>query len=146
MSKIISFRIKNKCEQWFEEIILHCVLVWQQWNSNLLINMHIFFSREFTPYAWRKVWPLAKSLLSGKILLTDRRATIRTVLKVVYFLRTTFLRKKKKKKKKKARTVWGIFLHSHTQSDPKQGIKKFLRHFPTALVFQFMNFYHSKRI
>jgi hypothetical protein len=33
----------------------------------------------------------------------------------------------------KTRTVWGIFLHSHTQSDPKQGIKKFLRHFPTAL-------------
>jgi hypothetical protein len=34
----------------------------------------------------------------------------------------------------KTRTVWGIFLHSHTQSDPKQGIKKFLRHFPTALI------------
>jgi hypothetical protein len=34
----------------------------------------------------------------------------------------------------KTRTFWGIFLHSHTQSDPKQGIKKFLRHFPTALV------------
>jgi hypothetical protein len=34
----------------------------------------------------------------------------------------------------KTRTVWGIFLHSHTQSDPKQGIKKFLRHFPPALV------------
>jgi hypothetical protein len=34
----------------------------------------------------------------------------------------------------KTRTVWGIFLHSHTQSDPKQGIKQFLRHFPTALV------------
>jgi hypothetical protein len=49
----------------------------------------------------------------GKMLLTDRRATIRSVLKVVYFLRT----------------VWDIFLHSHTQPDPKQGIKKFLRHY-----------------
>jgi hypothetical protein len=29
--------------------------------------------------------------------------------------------------------VWGIFLYSHTQSDPKVS-KKFLRHFPTALV------------
>jgi hypothetical protein len=48
-----------------------------------------------------------KSYLSWK--LTDRRATIRSVLKVVYFLRT----------------VWGIFLNFHTQSDPKQGIKKF---------------------
>jgi hypothetical protein len=44
-------------------------------------------------------------------LLTDRRATICSVLKVVYFLRK----------------VWGIFLHYHTQTaDPKQGIKKFL--------------------
>jgi hypothetical protein len=34
----------------------------------------------------------------------------------------------------KTRTVWGILFHSHTQSDPKQGIKKFLRHFPTTLV------------
>jgi hypothetical protein len=44
-----------------------------------------------------------------KILLTDRRATIRSesVLKVAYFLRM----------------VWDIFLHSHTQSGPKQGIK-----------------------
>jgi hypothetical protein len=31
-------------------------------------------------------------------------------------------------------TVWGIFLHFHTQHNPKQGIKKFLRHFPTTLV------------
>jgi hypothetical protein len=34
----------------------------------------------------------------------------------------------------KTRTEWGIFLHSHTQPDPKQGIKKILRHFPTTLV------------
>jgi hypothetical protein len=34
----------------------------------------------------------------------------------------------------KMRTDWGIFFHSHTQSDPKQGIKKFRRHFPTTLV------------
>jgi hypothetical protein len=32
------------------------------------------------------------------------------------------------------RTVWGIFLHPHTQPAPKQGIKKFLRHLPTTLV------------
>jgi hypothetical protein len=52
------------------------------------------------------------------MLLKDRRTTIRSVLKVVYFLRT----------------VWGIFLHSHTQPDREQGIKKFLRHLPTTLV------------
>jgi hypothetical protein len=32
------------------------------------------------------------------------------------------------------RTVWGIFLQSNSQSAPKQGIKIFLRHFPTTLV------------
>jgi hypothetical protein len=46
------------------------------------------------------------------MLLTDRTATILSVLKVVYFLRT----------------VWSIFLHPHTQPDPKQSIKKFLGH------------------
>jgi hypothetical protein len=34
----------------------------------------------------------------------------------------------------KTRSVWGIFLNSHTQPDPKLGINKFLRHFPTTLV------------
>jgi hypothetical protein len=34
----------------------------------------------------------------------------------------------------KTRTVWDIFLHFHTQPDPKLGIKIFLRHFPTILV------------
>ena len=34
----------------------------------------------------------------------------------------------------KTRTIWGIFLHSHTQPAPKQGIKIFLRHFTTTLV------------
>jgi hypothetical protein len=34
----------------------------------------------------------------------------------------------------KTRTVWGIFFHFHTKPDSKQGIKKFLRHFPTNLV------------
>jgi hypothetical protein len=28
----------------------------------------------------------------------------------------------------------GIFLHSHTQPDPKQGIKKFRRHLSTTFV------------
>jgi hypothetical protein len=56
--------------------------------------------------------------LRKKNLLTDQRATIRSVLKVVYFLRT----------------IWGIFLHFHTQSAPNQGIKKFLCHFPSTLV------------
>jgi hypothetical protein len=60
----------------------------------------------------------AKLYLSEKILLTDRRATIRSSLKVVYFLRT----------------VWGTFLHSHTQPDTKEGIKNFPRHFSTTLV------------
>jgi hypothetical protein len=46
------------------------------------------------------------------------------VLKVVYFLRT----------KKRARFGVCIFLHFHTQPDPKQGIKKFLRHLPSTLV------------
>jgi hypothetical protein len=73
--------------------------------------MHIYLDRCFVTIA-------TKSYLSGKILLTDRNATIRSVLKVVYFLCT----------------VWGIFLHSHTQPDPKQGIKKFLRHWPSTLV------------
>jgi hypothetical protein len=41
-----------------------------------------------------------------------------SVLKVVYFLCT----------------VWGIFVHSHTQPYPKQGIKKFLRYLSIALV------------
>jgi hypothetical protein len=31
-------------------------------------------------------------------------------------------------------TVWGMFLNSHTQPDPKQSIKKFLRHLTTALL------------
>jgi hypothetical protein len=31
-------------------------------------------------------------------------------------------------------TVWGIFLHFHTQLDLKQAIKKFVRHFPSILV------------
>jgi hypothetical protein len=55
-----------------------------------------------------------------KILLTDRRAMIPPALKVVYFLRT----------------VWGIFLYSHTKPDPKQStcIKKFLRHLPSTIV------------
>jgi hypothetical protein len=57
-------------------------------------------------------------------LLTDRRATIRSVLKVVHFLR----------RKKRARFGLYGFLHFHTQPDPKQGIQKFLRHFPTTLV------------
>jgi hypothetical protein len=34
----------------------------------------------------------------------------------------------------KVRTVWGIFLYFHTQPDPQQGIKKFLRHFSNTLV------------
>jgi hypothetical protein len=29
---------------------------------------------------------------------------------------------------------WGIFLHSHSQPDLKQGIKKFLKHIPTNLI------------
>jgi hypothetical protein len=40
-------------------------------------------------------------------MLTDRRATIRSVLKVVHFLRT----------------VWDLLFHPHTQSALKQGIK-----------------------
>jgi hypothetical protein len=52
------------------------------------------------------------------MLFTDRRATIRSVLKVVYFLLT----------------VWGVFLHSHTQSGTKQRIKTFVCHLPTTLV------------
>jgi hypothetical protein len=63
----------------------------------------------------------AKLSLSGKILLTEWRATIRSVLKV-YFLRT------------KTRSFWGMFVHSHTQPDPKQGMKKILRHFATTFV------------
>jgi hypothetical protein len=34
----------------------------------------------------------------------------------------------------KTRKVWVIFIHFHTKPDSKQGIKKFLRHFPTTLV------------
>jgi hypothetical protein len=34
----------------------------------------------------------------------------------------------------KTRTVWGIFLHSHTQPDLNHSIKKFLRHFHSTLV------------
>jgi hypothetical protein len=70
----------------------------------------------------RKSWKFEKKCENckrarcGKILLTDRRATIRSVLKVVYFLRT----------------FWDIFLHSHTQPDPKQGIKIFLWHLLTT--------------
>jgi hypothetical protein len=48
--------------------------------------------------------------------MTDRRATIRSVLKVVYFLAH-----------EKTRTVWGIFLYHLTQPAQKQGIKIFLR-------------------
>jgi hypothetical protein len=48
---------------------------------------------------------------------------VHSVLKVVYFLR-----------KKQMHTIWGIFLHFHIQPDPKQGIKKFCRHFSTTLV------------
>jgi hypothetical protein len=44
----------------------------------------------------------------------DRGATIRSVLKVVYFLHI----------------VWSIFLYSHTQPDQKQDIKNL----PTTLV------------
>ena len=33
----------------------------------------------------------------------------------------------------KTRMVWGIFLYSHTQPVPKQGIKIFLTHFTTTL-------------
>jgi hypothetical protein len=54
--------------------------------------------------------------------LTDRRATIRSAKSCIYLAH------------EKTCTVWGIFFHSHTQSDPEQGIKKFPRHFPTALV------------
>jgi hypothetical protein len=66
----------------------------------------------------------AKSLLSGKILLIDRRATIRLVLKVVYFLWT------------KNRARYGVYfsIPIAQPSDPKQGIKKFLRQFPSTLV------------
>jgi hypothetical protein len=34
----------------------------------------------------------------------------------------------------KTRTVWGIFLHPHTEPAPKHGIKIFLRYFPATLV------------
>jgi hypothetical protein len=50
----------------------------------------------------------AKSQLSGKILLTDRRATIRTVLQVVYFLR--------KKKRARCGVFFSIPIHNLTQS------------------------------
>jgi hypothetical protein len=39
----------------------------------------------------------------------------------------------------KTRTVWDIFLHSHSQPDPKQGIKKLQRHFPATLVLSITN-------
>jgi hypothetical protein len=57
--------------------------------------------------------------------LTDLRATIRSVLKVVYFLHT---------KKKNLTHGLGIFLRPNKQPVPEQGIKIFLRHFPTTLV------------
>jgi hypothetical protein len=50
----------------------------------------------------------AKSYLSGKILLTDRRATICSVLKVVYFLRT--------KKRARNGVYFSIPIHNLTQS------------------------------
>jgi hypothetical protein len=46
-----------------------------------------------------------------------------SLLEVIYFLRT-----------KKCARFGGIVLHSYTQPDPKQGVKIFLRHFPTTLV------------
>jgi hypothetical protein len=45
-----------------------------------------------------------------------RRATIRSALKVMHFLRS----------------IWDMY--SHTQPDQKQGIKKFVRHLPTTFV------------
>jgi hypothetical protein len=55
---------------------------------------------------------------------------IRSVLKVVHFLRT----------KKRAR-FGGTFLHSHTQLNPEKGIRKFPRHFSTKTLF-----YYSRTI
>jgi hypothetical protein len=36
--------------------------------------------------------------------------------------------------REKTRTVCGVYFHYHTHHDPKQGIKKLLRHFPFTLV------------
>jgi hypothetical protein len=73
--------------------------------------MSFKFDVLFSLIGWAKSCDFASSPL-----LTDRGATIRSELKVLHFLRT----------------VWGICLHFHKQSTPKQGIKKFLCHLPTC--------------
>jgi hypothetical protein len=66
-------------------------------------------------YIYRSLFDVSCEIVA---LLENFVATIRSMLKVVYFLPT----------------IWGIFLHFHTQPDQKQGIKKFIRHLPATIV------------
>jgi hypothetical protein len=79
-----------------------------------LSNKHLW-----TKYVWYEVFHLTYNYVHPKCKTYKTESEIgMRKYKVVYFLCM----------------VWGIFLHFHILSDLKQGIKKFLRHLPTAFI------------